>query len=336
MKLAPAIEQAYKVLDGLPLSFEEAMALTRIDGNDILDLVSLANKVRDKYAPDFWACSIINAKSGVCSQNCKFCAQSGHHHTDIKAYGLLSPDELVKDAQAVFESGVRTYGIVTSGVGYRDASAPEFRQILLAMDKIRAALPEMRLCLSLGILSEETAKALADHGAYRYNMNLQTNPERYAELISDTHSIDDKILTIKYLQKYDVTICCGGIFGLGETWEDRVKMAFACHDLNVDGCPLNVLLPIPGTPLEKNSIMAPADVAKAFAVFRLINPTKMLKFAAGRETTMKDFQGLLMLAGMNSFITGGYLTTRGRSREDDLRFMNQLERFTSTNRETAP
>ena len=335
MNISSSIEKAYKVLDGQLLSFEEAMALTIIDGNDILDLISLANKVRDKFAPKFTPCSIINAKSGVCSQNCKFCAQSGHHHTGIETYGLLTPDEIVKDAKKVFDSGVRTYGIVTSGLGYLKADAPEFQQILLALDKIRSELPEMRICLSLGILSEETAKALADHGAYRYNMNLQTNPERYSELISDTHTIEEKIQTIKYLQKYGVTICCGGIFGLGETWEDRVKMAFACRDLNVDGCPLNVLLPIPGTPLEKNAIMEPAEVAKAFAIFRLVNPTKMIKFAAGRETTMKDFQGLLMLAGMNSFITGGYLTTRGRSREDDIRFLHQLENFTSNNHETT-
>ena len=159
-------------------------------------------------------------------------------------------------------------------------------------------------------------------------MNLQTNPERYAELISDTHTIDEKIHTIRYLQKYEVSICCGGIFGLGETWRDRVKMAFACRELDVDGIPLNVLLPIPGTPLEKRPVMEPGDVAKAFSIFRLVNPTKTIKFAAGRETSMKDFQGLLMLAGMNAIITGGYLTTRGRSIEDDQRFIRHLERFT--------
>ena len=116
---------------------------------------------------------------------------------------------------------------------------------------------------------------------------------------------------------------------MGETWADRVKMAFACRELDADGIPLNVLLPIPGTPLEKRPVMAPADVAKAFAIFRLVNPAKMIKFAAGRETTMKDFQGLLMLAGMNSFITGGYLTTRGRSVDEDKIFLRNLTDFTS-------
>ena len=329
MKLHPAVETAYTVLDGKPLSEAEALALAELSGNDILDLVSLANKVRDKFAPKIAPCSIINAKSGVCSQNCKFCAQSAHHATGIDTYPLLDPEEIVNSARKIYDEGVRSYGIVTSGCGYLEADDPEFRKILDAMDRLHAEFPDLKICVSLGILSEETAQALAEHGAYRYNMNLQTNPERYSELVSDTHTIEEKIRTIRYLQKYKVTICCGGIFGMGETWADRVKMAFACRELDADGIPLNVLLPIPGTPLEKRPVMAPADVAKAFAIFRLVNPAKMIKFAAGRETTMKDFQGLLMLAGMNSFITGGYLTTRGRSVAEDKKFLLDLNDFTS-------
>ena len=329
MNISPDVAAAYKVLDGKTLSEAEAMALTELSGNDILDLVSLANKVRDKFAPKIVPCSIINAKSGVCSQNCKFCAQSGHHRTEIESYPLLDTEKIVGSARTVYEQGVRSFGIVTSGYGYLKADDPEFQKILKAMDVIRNELPGLNICVSLGVVSGETAKLLAEHGAYRYNMNLQTNPERYAELISDTHTVEEKIRTIKYLQKYGVSICCGGIFGLGESWRDRVKMAFACRELDVDGIPLNVLLPIPGTPLEKRPIMAPADVAKAFAIFRLVNPAKMIKFAAGRETIMKDFQGLLMLAGMNSFITGGYLTTRGRSVAEDKKFLLDLNDFTS-------
>ena len=329
MNISPAVSAAYKVLDGKTLSEAEAMALTELSGNDILDLVSLANKVRDKFAPKIVPCSIINAKSGVCSQNCKFCAQSGHHRTEIESYPLLDTEKIVGSARTVYEQGVRSFGIVTSGYGYLKADDPEFQKILAAMDVIRRELPDLNICVSLGVLSEETAKLLAEHGAYRYNMNLQTNPERYAELISDTHTIEEKIRTRKYLQKYGVSICCGGIFGLGESWRDRVKMAFACRELDVDGIPLNVLLPIPGTPLEKRPVMSPAEVAKAFAIFRLVNPAKTIKFAAGRETTMKDFQGLLMLSGMNSFITGGYLTTRGRSVDEDKILLRNLTDFTS-------
>ena len=327
MKIASAVEKSYCVLNGEPLTESVAMELTELEGCDILDLVSLANKVREKFAVKSEPCSIINAKSGICSQNCKFCAQSAHYQTNIKTYELLDVDEIVKAAKAVYDEGVRMYGIVTSGYGYLKVEDAEFQKILAAIDVLRETFPDMKVCASIGVLNDGTAKALADHGLYRYNMNLQTNPERYAELISDTHTIDEKIQTIRYLQKYGVTICCGGIFGLGESWRDRVKMAFTCRELDVDGIPLNVLLPIPGTPLEKRCIMEPCDVAKAFSIFRLVNPTKVIKFAAGRETTMKDLQALLMLSGMNSFITGGYLTTRGRSVEEDRHFLNDLRGF---------
>ncbi|MGE4565560.1 MAG: biotin synthase BioB, partial [Victivallaceae bacterium] len=304
MKIHPAIVNAYKVLDGQELSEKEALELIELDNSDILDLVSLANKVRDKFAPEIVPCSIVNAKSGVCSQNCRFCAQSGHHQTGIETYELLEPAAIVESARKVYEAGIRTCGIVTSGWGYAEPDA-EFRKILACMDALRAEFPDLNICVSIGILSDETARQLAGHGAWRYNMNLQTNPARYSELISNTHSVEEKIATIKSLQKYGVSICCGGIFGLGESRADRVKMAFACRELDVEGIPLNVLLPIKGTPLEYLPVMEPAEVAKSFAVFRLVNPAKSLKFAAGRETAMKDFQGLLMLAGMNSMITGG-------------------------------
>jgi len=327
MHLHPAIENAYKVLEGEDLSREEARDLvTQIHGADILDMISLANKVRQKFAATIAPCSIINAKSGKCEQNCRFCAQSAHHDTGVTTYELLPKEEVVAAAKKAYATGVRMFGYVTSGFGYLKPD-DEFQKILDTLDALHAALPDMKLCVSIGILSRETAELLAQHHAWRYNMNLQTNPARYSELIADTHSIDDKIATIKHLQSFGVTNCTGGIFGLGETWQDRLDMAFAIKELDVEGIPLNVLLPIKGTPLEKNPIMTPAEIAKAFALFRLVNPTKMIKFAAGRETVMKDFQGLLMLAGANSLMTGGYLTTRGRSIEEDLAFIGHLNEF---------
>lgn len=326
--LNPIIENAYQVLEGEALTREEALEIAgQIDGDDILDLVSLANKVRRKYAGEIRACSILNAKSGVCAQNCRFCAQSKYHDTGIETYELVSKEDALAAARKVYETGIRTFGYVTSGYGYKTAT-PEFRRILDTLDLLHEELPELKICVSVGILSRETAKLFAEHHAWRYNMNLQTSPKRYAELIADTHSIEDKIATIRYLQEFGVTNCTGGIFGLGESWEDRVDMAFAIRELDVEGIPLNILLPIKGTPLEGRQVMAPAEAAKAFALFRLINPTKMIKFAAGRETVMKDFQGLLMLAGLNSLMTGGYLTTRGRSVEDDRRFLDRLTGFT--------
>ena len=202
-----------------------------------------------------------------------------------------------------------------------------FRKILETLDLLHAKLPGMHLCVSLGILSEECVRLLSEHHVWRYNMNLQTSPARYHELIADTHTIEEKIQTIRLMKKYGITNCTGGIIGLGETWEDRIDLALAIRELDVEGSPLNVLLPISGTPLEHQTPMTPADAAKSFALFRLINPRKMLKFCAGRETLMKDFQGLLMLSGLNALMTGGYLTTRGREIAADQEFLTRLEEF---------
>ena len=327
MHIHPEIVNAYKVLDGGELTRFEAIGLAeRINGADILDLVSLANKVRERFAPEFGVCSIINAKSGRCAQNCRFCAQSAHYQTGIETYDLLPPEKVLAAAREAKASGVTTFGYVTSGFGYLEPDA-EFNNILATVDLIRRELPEMKLCMSLGILSRECAKLLADHGVWRYNMNLQTNPARYAELIADTHSIDDKIRTIRYLQEYGVTNCTGGILGLGENREDRVALAFAVKELDVEGITLNVLLPIPGTPVASVPPISPAETAKAFSLFRLINPRKAIKFCAGRETKMKDFQALLMLAGPSALMTGGYLTTRGRQVVEDFELLSALKDF---------
>ena len=156
---------------------------------------------------------------------------------------------------------------------------------------------------------------------------VETSPGRYADLIATTHTIEQKLDTIRLMKKYGITNCTGGILGLGESWSDRVDMAFAIRELDVEGTPLNILLPIPGTPLEHNAPVTPADAAKTFSLFRLVNPTKKLKFCAGRETVMKDFQGLLMLSGLNSLMTGGYLTTRGREIAQDRSFAASLDGF---------
>ncbi|MBO4630370.1 MAG: radical SAM protein, partial [Lentisphaeria bacterium] len=245
--LNPLIENAYKVLNGDALTRAEALALAeQIEGEDILDLISLANKVRHKFAGPVKACSILNAKSGLCRQNCRFCAQAEAHHTGIETYPLLSKEEILDAAALAASNGVYSFGIVTSGYGYKQCT-PEFQQLLAAMDAMHEKFPQLKICVSVGILSRECAELLAEHHCWRYNMNLQTSPERFADLITREHSIQEKIDTIKYLQEFGVSICCGGIFGLGETWKDRIDMAFAVRELKVDGSPLNVLLPIKGT-----------------------------------------------------------------------------------------
>ena len=323
----PLIRRTYSVLDGQPITRETSLAIAEtIHGADLLDLISLANKVRVKFAPPLQSCSIINAKSGRCRENCRFCAQSAAYGTGIETYPILAPETVLEAAEKVYAEGVRTFGYVTSGRGWERPDA-EFRTILDTLDRLHEKFPDMRLCVSLGILSEECVKLLAEHHVWRYNMNIQTSPTRYGDLIATTHTIEQKLETIRLMKKYGISNCTGGILGLGETWADRVDMAFATREIDVEATPLNVLLPIPGTPLEHQKPMSPAAVAKTFAIFRLVNPAKTLKFCAGRETVMKDFQGILMLSGLNSLMTGGYLTTRGRAIAQDRAFAAELEDF---------
>jgi len=321
-----AICDAYAVLDGKPLDAGLAKALGQVAGEDILDLVSLSNRVRNRFSAGFQACSIINAKSGLCSENCRFCAQSASHATQAETYPMVSLDTVVAAAESAYTGGVRSFCIVTSGYG-TTAVDDDFRKVLQAIDTIHARHPDMGVSASLGILGEETARLLAEHRIEHYNINLQTAPEQYRELIAQTHTAEERITTIRLLKKHGVQVCSGAILGVGETMDDRIVLAFVLRELQVDVIPINVLVPIKGTPLEGRVPMPAADVVKTLALFRLINPCPVIKLAAGRETVMSDFQGLLMLAGVSGFITGGYLTTRGRDVERDIAFARELEAF---------
>ncbi len=319
--LHPAIQKAYSVLSGDNLDRDLALELMSLEGSDILDLVSLANKVRSKYASYSHKCTIMNAKSGECTENCQYCAQSSHHEAEAEVYDLKDKQAIIDAARAVYDKGVRSFGIVTSGYGF-DRIDADFQNILDAMDAIKDQMPGMNICASLGMLSDETARALADHGIQHYNHNLQVDPSKYSTFIANTHTIEERLDTIKLLKKYGIGCCVGGILGLGETAEDRVNLAFTLKELDVDVIPLNVLIPIQGTPMQDRPLLPAAEAAKTFAIFRLIHPAKIIKFAAGRETRMNDWQGFLMLAGANGMLTGGYLTTRGR----DTRMDEQLEK----------
>jgi biotin synthase len=317
-----------KSLNGEAITREEALELAKLKGEDILDLVSLANKVRKyHFSSSTHICTILNTKSGRCSENCKFCAQSAHYETGVEEYPLLDIEKILDAAKTTYENGVKHFGLVTSGQGYRGESE-EFNKILSAIDTIYNKY-DISVCASLGILDENNVKQLAERRIVHYNINLQTAPSQYSNLIATTHDIEEKYETIRLLKKYGIKVCAGGIIGLGESIEDRVEMAFKLKELDIDVIPLNVLIPIPGTPLEGIDEVKVSEIALSFALTRLINPTKVIKFAAGRETKMKDFQALLMLSGANGFLTGGYLTTRGRETSEDLKLIDELSGFTT-------
>ncbi|MEI6848261.1 MAG: biotin synthase BioB [Chlorobiaceae bacterium] len=326
----PYIEQAYQVLEtGKPISQAEAFQLADLPGELVLDLASLAHKVKNRYALGagaLYACSIMNAKSGVCGENCRFCAQSKHNRANIEVYDLVDEESVLLEARNCFLEGVSHFGIVTSGYGHKKISS-EFQRVLEMIDRLHKEIPTLNICASLGVLGEEPAAALAKHEISHYNINIQVVPDRYHDLIADTHTIEERIETIKRLRKNNISVCCGGIMGVGESMPDRIDMIFALQELDVSVIPLNVLVPIDGTPLEGKEPISVAEIVKTFAICRLAHPDKIIKFAAGRETIMKDFQGLLMLSGANGYLTGGYLTTRGRDTSEDRRFADQIASF---------
>lgn len=291
---------------------------------NLMDIVSLSNKVTTLYHKDYHLCTIFNAKSGACAENCRYCAQSSHHKAEIDVYDMKSIDEIIKAADECYKTGIQNFGIVTSGRGYKSTDT-DFITIIEAIVHIKNKYNNMNICASLGLLDDNAVKSLKDAGLKHYNINLQVNTKTYDKYVATTHTIKERIDTIKRLKKHGISICSGGIIGLGETFNDRIEMAFELRDLDVDVIPLNVLIPVKGTPLEKNKPLSLDEVVKTFAIFRLINPDKIIKFAAGRETVMKDFQGLVIKAGANGFLTGGYLTVRGRDVADDLRMLEQLK-----------
>lgn len=319
--------QAATVLDGKPLDAGLAKALAKLPGEDVLDLVSLSNRVRRRFAPDAQVCSVVNAKSGLCGENCRFCAQSSSHQTQAQTYPMLSVDTMLEAARNAYAQGVRCFCIVTSGYGMTEDNA-DFRRVLRIISAIHQSLPEMGVSASLGILHETTARLLAGQGIEHYNINLQTSPARYGELIADTHSVEERIATIRLVKRHAVKVCSGAILGVGETMEERITLALTLNELKVNIIPINVLVPIKGTPLQDLTPPPAIEVAKTVALFRLINPSAVIKLAAGRETVMNDFQGLLMLAGANGFITGGYLTTGGRDEKRDFAFLKEIDAFT--------
>ncbi len=326
----PQIAAAYRVLEtGEPISRNEAVLLADLPGELALDLAALANKVKNRYSngsESLHACSIMNAKSGVCGENCKFCAQSRHNRADIEVYDLVDEESVLIEARNCVAEGVSHFGIVTSGYGYKRINA-EFQRVLDMIKRLHTDLPSLHVCASLGVLGEEPVAALAAQGIAHYNINIQVAPDRYHDLIADTHTVQERIETIKLLRKNNISVCCGGIIGVGESMLERIEMIYALQELDVSVIPLNVLVPINGTPLQGSEPVSVADIVKTFAICRLAHPDKIIKFAAGRETIMKDFQGLLMLSGANGYLTGGYLTTRGRDIADDRSFARQIASF---------
>ncbi len=289
----------------------------------LAELVSVADKIRKEFSGcSLELCSILNAKSGLCSEDCKFCAQSSRYSADISTYPLLKKEKIVKAAQRAKEIGAERFSIVTSG---KRLAAKELEMIALAISEIKNRIGIL-VCASLGALNKDELDMLKEVGLSRYHHNIETSPSFYPRIIS-THSFQERINTIKAAKEAGLEVCSGGIIGMGESWQDRIDMASFLKDLDVDSIPINLLIPIKGTPLENLRPISCADAIRTISIFRIILRDKIIKLAAGRESILKDFQGLGFMAGANGMLIGGYLTTKGRNIESDHRLIKEIKRL---------
>lgn len=309
-----------KVLEGIGIEKEEATYLTTINGSEIYELFSYANSIREYFRGNFIdLCAIINAKSGGCTEDCKYCAQSAHYNAKVDLYPLISVDKIVKKAKEAKRNGARRFCIVTSG---KSVDSPEeLRIIAEGINEIRGLgiLP----CATLGMIGKEELGLLKNSGLHRYHHNLETSESFFPEICT-THTYYEKIKTIKTAKEMGLSVCSGGIFGMGEGWNDRIEVAFTLRDLGVDSVPINFLNPIPGTPLQNIVYLNPIEALKIIALFRFILPDKEIRICGGRNVVIKSLQPLIFLSGADGILIGDYLTTKGRNPEDDLKMMEDL------------
>jgi biotin synthase len=309
-----------KVLSGRSATMKDILPLLEAKGPDIMELASVANRVRVNFTGNHIdLCSLLNAKSGRCPEDCAFCAQSAHYKTEAPTYPLMNTDQMVKEAKEAHTSKTGRFCLISSG---RQLSDKEFGTVLDALSQIRKET-DLALDCSFGTLTPERAEALKKVGVTRYNHNLETAESHFSKICT-THSFQDRVQTIEVLKGQGFSICCGGIIGLGESPQQRLELAFSLKELGIDCIPVNILNPRPGTPLEHSKPIPPLEIMKTLALFRLVLPKGTIKIAGGREVNLRDLQSLALLAGANGLIVGNYLTTPGRSAEDDLTMIRDL------------
>lgn len=300
-----------KVLKGEKITREEAVELSRTP--DKQKLYAAAGEIRDKMAGrHFDTCSIINARSGRCSENCKWCAQSAIFKTNIEEYELIDEKLCLELARQNASYGVDKFSFVTSG---RALSDRNIEQLCRQAVKIKS-LCSMHLCASMGLLKKEQLQKLKDAGITRYHCNLETSP-RYFSRLCTTHTTEDKIATIRAAREIGMEVCSGGIIGMGETMEDRIDLAMTLRELGIKSIPVNVLNPIPGTPLEGTPPLSDEEVLTTIAIFRFIHPDAYLRFAGGRML-IQHIETEAIEAGINSAIVGDLLTTIGSKVKEDM------------------
>ena len=315
MSLTEELKQ--KIYEGADISYDEAAALAE----EPLDaLAAAANEIREKMCGNrFDMCTIINGKCGKCSEDCKYCAQSAHYHTDCKeTYPLLPTEALLAGARHNKEQGVLRYSVVTSG---RSLSTQEVDQACESIREIRRNV-DIQICVSFGLLDEQQFRKIKQAGASRVHCNLEASREFFPKVCT-THSYDEKIATIKAAKRAGLEVCSGGIMGLGETMGNRIDMALALRELGVKSVPVNLLNPIKGTPYENNKILSDDEFCRIVSIFRFLIPDGVIRLAGGRGL-LSDKGEKCFRSGANAAISGDMLTTAGITPRTDMALINRL------------
>lgn len=309
-------EQKEKVLGGEQITKEEAM---RLYEEPLEEVCTAADEIRRYFCEDrFDLCTIINGKSGKCPEDCKYCAQSAYYHTSTEDYPLLETEEIVRQAKYNADRGVLRYSIVTSGRALKDE---EIDQMCGAIRAIREQT-DIEVCVSFGLLSEAQFRRVKEAGASRVHNNLETSRRNFPNVCT-THTFDDKVEAVKAAKSAGLTVCSGGIMGLGETVEDRIDMALTLRELGIRSVPVNMLNPIPGTPYEGNPRLTVDDMRRITAVYRFILPDAAIRLAGGRGLMEDKGEGCFR-SGANAAISGDMLTTAGYSVETDMDMLDRI------------
>ncbi|MBD5267289.1 MAG: biotin synthase BioB [Bacteroides sp.] len=306
-----------KILSGDTLTAEEALSLSEIEVSQQEELWSAAEEITGALCDKtFDSCSIVNARSGKCPENCKWCAQSAHHKTNIDTYPLISREECMNAAEMNRKAGIRRFSMVTSG---RKMQGKDLDTVCDYYKELNHK-GGLHLCASMGLLDRDELQKLYDSGVTRYHCNLEAAPSFFSQLCS-THTVEDKINTILMAREIGFEVCSGGIIGMGETRRQRIELALELRRVDPHSIPINLLCPIPGTPLENQKPLTEDEVLNTISFFRFIHPTKVLRFAGGRAQLEKDAQLRALKIGMNGGIMGDLLTTIGSKVEEDKRLI---------------
>jgi biotin synthase len=316
--LAEAEELLIRGRDQIDRRLAEQLAALPVE--ELPSLITLAHRVRLRWMGSAVEVeSIVSAKTGGCPEDCTFCSQSARYDSGVGREPMLATADLVARARRTRELGGTEFCIV---VAVRGPSERLLQSVLDACEAIRSEV-DIEVAASLGLLAEGQAERLAAAGLHRYNHNLEAGPQFFPRICT-THSFDDRVETCRRVRAAGMELCSGGIFGMGETWADRLDLAFWLRDLGAGEIPCNFLNPRPGTPLNGAELLHPLEALRCVAVFRCVNPGSVLRYAGGREVVLRDLQAYGMLAGANGLIVGDYLTTGGRSAEADLAMLADL------------